>query len=551
MPWSFPLNCRPLRPFDAAATEAQQRATSLEAHDPYGVRRRNGALVHLDLGTVAGRARLGEVDGPIGVTIRTDAPALPRAVAALAGRVPVGLTVERMSALGFLKQLADIVALDVVYGESLAALRHLTRLESLHLEHTRPGPALEHVARCPDLRQLSFYGCRVQSLAALADRRGLRALRVHQLGDSAELRHLAGLDQLEELELQIVNLAFADLAHLARLPALRRLELTVGTFRPLAAGESPLASLAAIATGCPRLEHLAVRDDALAEKTKRDVDPHHDGAAIEMPALRTLDLRGCRGGRTLVEHLVAPALTRLAFDGDKRPPLGWLARLPTIENLLLCSELDDAAVAELRRMPALRELFLMGTKISDAGVAHLAGLRLTSLWLNDTRIGDAGVAHLAGMPLRQLALDETKITDAAGPALAALPALEELDLSSSAVGDGVLAHLARLPRLRALDLTRTQVTDAGLAHLVGLAATLEELQLDRCGALTDAGMAHLGKLTSLTFLSLRDMNWVTNAGVDHLVGLTRLRRLNIYSEESTAEGEARLQAALPLLSIDA
>lgn len=126
--------------------------------------------------------------------------------------------------------------------------------------------------------------------------------------------------------------------------------------------------------------------------------------------------------------------------------------------------------------------------------------------------------------------------------------LEELDLRSTAIGDRVLAHLARLPRLRVLDLSRTRVTDAGLAHLVGL--PLEELHLDRC-PITDAGMAHLCRLSSLTTLSLRDMDHVTGAGVDHLAALTRLRRLNIYSEEPTAEAEARLRTALPDLEIDA
>jgi hypothetical protein len=54
------------------------------------------------------------------------------------------------------------------------------------------------------------------------------------------------------------------------------------------------------------------------------------------------------------------------------------------------------------------------------------------------------------------------------------------------VTDAGLAHLARLTSLQELNLESTQVTDAGLAHLAGL-TSLQELDLsehasDGCGA---------------------------------------------------------------------
>jgi hypothetical protein len=56
--------------------------------------------------------------------------------------------------------------------------------------------------------------------------------------------------------------------------------------------------------------------------------------------------------------------------------------------------------------------------------------------------------------------------------------------------------------LRLLDLDLTEVTDAGLEHLKGLTA-LQELSLWRT-PVTDAGLQHLKGLTGLRVLCLCD-----------------------------------------------
>ena len=68
-----------------------------------------------------------------------------------------------------------------------------------------------------------------------------------------------------------------------------------------------------------------------------------------------------------------------------------------------------------------------------------------------------------------------------------------------------------------LCLDGTQVTDAGLEHLKGL-TRLQSLDLSGT-QVTDAGLEHLKGLTQLQWLSLEGTQ-VTDAGLEHLKGLT-------------------------------
>ena len=62
-------------------------------------------------------------------------------------------------------------------------------------------------------------------------------------------------------------------------------------------------------------------------------------------------------------------------------------------------------------------------------------------------------------------LDGPKVTDAGLAHLAGLTALEQLHLDRTQVTDVGLVHLAGLTALKELDLTRTDVTDVGAAEL--------------------------------------------------------------------------------------
>ena len=85
----------------------------------------------------------------------------------------------------------------------------------------------------------------------------------------------------------------------------------------------------------------------------------------------------------------------------------------------------------------------------------------------------------------------------------------------------------------------TQVTDAGLEHLKGL-TDLESLDL-RLTKVTDAGLEHLKGLTSLTSLNLDLVTQITDAGLEHLKGLTNLTSLNLGRTKVTDAGLEHLK----------
>jgi hypothetical protein len=76
--------------------------------------------------------------------------------------------------------------------------------------------------------------------------------------------------------------------------------------------------------------------------------------------------------------------------------------------------------------------------------------------------------------------------------------------------------------------------------LTGL--TLAETQV------TDAGLVHLRGMTRLTHLRL-DTTEVTDDGLRHLVGLTKLKRLDLRKTKATEAGLARLKKAVPRLEV--
>jgi hypothetical protein len=82
-----------------------------------------------------------------------------------------------------------------------------------------------------------------------------------------------------------------------------------------------------------------------------------------------------------------------------------------------------------------------------------------------------------------------------------------------------MAHVKELVNLQVLTLGSTQVTDAGLEHLKGLA--------------------------KLKILSLSNSKGVTDAGLEHLKGMSSLRQLSLWGTGCTKEAFDELRKALP------
>lgn len=292
----------------------------------------------------------------------------------------------------------------------------------------------------------------------------------------------------------------------------------------------------------PALRELELNDHPL---TAEELD-----AVGRLASLRELHLHGVgidddgfqRLGR--LENLNYLCLMQPETRG---PGLARLKGLPKLETLIL--SIEDGArlpahLAALAKWPPLRGLFLSGPDLRGKALAGLERLeRLERLGLDDTPVGDDDLARVAGLvSLKFLDLKGTRVTGAGMKHLRGLRALEVFRTKDMTEADAAAPWLGRLTNLRTLELAgdfeHKRLTDAGLAHLAGL-TRLTELDVSE-HLLTDAGLVHLAGLTELEVLNLSDNEGIVGPGLEHLKHLPKLRRLDLGSTGLTT-------AAVPLL----
>jgi hypothetical protein len=133
-------------------------------------------------------------------------------------------------------------------------------------------------------------------------------------------------------------------------------------------------------------------------------------------------------------------------------------------------DVTDADLAGLSFLPALKQLTLGGTSVTDEGLRQIQpAVQLEWLDLAGLPITDRGIAYLTpSSALLRLNLDGTQVTDRALEHLSQFSGLEELDVSGTRVSNAGLAHLNRLHNLRGLWLANTAVTHEGLERLLQL-----------------------------------------------------------------------------------
>lgn len=132
--------------------------------------------------------------------------------------------------------------------------------------------------------------------------------------------------------------------------------------------------------------------------------------------------------------------------------------------------------------------------------------------------------------------------------LARLSNLRHLCIGGRQVTDVELAHLATLSNLRQLDLPRCHaMTDAGIAHLKNL--SLRSLNLSNCNALTDQGFVHVASISSLRELNVSTC-WISNTGLQHITTLNLLRLDLSYCNAITPAGLRYLESLQNLEQLD-
>jgi len=335
------------------------------------------------------------------------------------------------------------------------------------------------------------------------------------------ISHLTGLQILSLGNTGITGQQMASLKSLSSLRALVFLqELSFGS-----AGLAVLKDL-------PALEYL----DCYTNPT--DAGLKHVG---QIRSLRWLRLRMGRIKEPgLAELANLPRLERLCLWGTKGLTDGhvrYLEGLTNLKSLTLWGsnvKLTDATLTSVSKLSSLEEFHLIRvqTDFTDAGIAQLA--KLTNLRILDASPDDAGV--LVGMK-RLESVSGIALTSENMKSLAGLPMLKSLKLALKKPSSGSTGNpFAMLGELKSLDKLHVRGWSGG-AKLFGdeelasleSAGGLKDLSIPVDG-LTDRGMASLGKLRQLESLSLMgngDNNRLSNRGLNHLNGLSKLERLSM------------------------
>ena len=176
-----------------------------------------------------------------------------------------------------------------------------------------------------------------------------------------------------------------------------------------------------------------------------------------------------------------PLLTNEAF--------GWIAGLPELRGIGIDHntpgpgsdediETYDGSGVEALANGKLEEIKI-GHAFDDDGMKGLAKIRsLRIAQIGHSRVTDAGVAHLAGHPdLAEFSISPqarpNRVTEKCLPALATLPKLERLGLHETFVTyDGGLKHLAKL---------KGQLKSVSFKMALVLPADVEKLKADHPG----------------------------------------------------------------------
>lgn len=215
----------------------------------------------------------------------------------------------------------------------------------------------------------------------------------------------------------------------------------------------------------------------------------------------------------------------------------------------------DQALEDISRFEQVQALHFELSEVSKVGLSTLA--RLPNLeWL------DMGSCKADRGDFRELAqckklvylnLGSSNVSDASLRAIAQLENLKELYLFAAPISDQGIKELARLKKLEILSLEgdldpkrRDEISDVSLKALVGL-KHLKSLSL-HATAVTDEGMKYLAGHEHLESLTLT-LTRITDRGLDELAGLQNLKEISLFASKVSDQGVARLQAAIPILTI--
>ncbi len=222
--------------------------------------------------------------------------------------------------------------------------------------------------------------------------------------------------------------------------------------------------------------------------------------------------------------------------------------------------IDDASIAHIAALTDVRHLSGTGEGVDDAVLAKLvkAAPALEELFINGSSITDEGLTVLGQLPkFKHFGLHHGP-KGLKGKGLLALKgnrSFTSIEFGGmQSIDDETVGILAELPHLRAINIYHTLNTRKSLPLLVKKNPLIEEFALnphfqpDRFSA---ADIALLAPLKNLRELSLNDMVLPYEDGLAHLKALTGLEKLHLEWSIYTDADLAKLRAELPSVEIKA
>ena len=244
----------------------------------------------------------------------------------------------------------------------LNQLPHLTRLDLSLTRVTDQG--MQEIKNLPGIVDLNLYYAEYvtdEGLAAIKGWKKLRRLNVHgtKISDTT-LEHIAGITTLEQLNIGSAMITDVGLERLTSMPNLK--QLTMGGNKLGDAGLQALRQM-------PGLTYLDLngRQGTDANIWANSMSDRGLDAILSLKELRELRV-GCAFLGVGVEG------SRFATVSSISVTTLWLERmksLPRLERLQLqgCNKVDDESLAVLAAFPALQQLDLKGTSVTEKGLA--------------------------------------------------------------------------------------------------------------------------------------------------------------------------------------
>jgi beta-lactamase regulating signal transducer with metallopeptidase domain/Leucine-rich repeat (LRR) protein len=343
--------------------------------------------------------------------------------------------------------------------------------------------AMEDLTALKGLRELNLHTCEAESsdvLALLSEFEQLEHLKLSKNISNKDLEQISKLGQVKGLTMPGSSKCNAmGMRHLGRMKQLEGLYIN---------GEDNLtdASLAFVES-LPRLKYFGIAGKKFGDFGMQYVS--------KVATLRILQLKRVQISNTGLESI---------------------SRLSNLERLGLSGnyKITDSALGYLKRLPHLRGLGLSstgGSRLTDAGMVHVAACKNLERLSLSGNIGEEGMQHIANLKKLTYLWISTN--------------------SKSPLDDGGLALISTLPNLEELHVGGGEISDAGVAHLAKLSKLRQLNVISDSRMITNEGMRHIGSIQGLETLVLRfGMRdpIITTAGLNEINRLKNLRYFRFY-----------------------